>query len=118
MIGNIMKEYKFKIMGILLLSCLMFGSASADVMTLLVYKELEGVNTNSKTVVLEGKPYKYKLDVKKTKYRFEADAKTSVGLSQLKVGEKYYFQLLAKDEDIARENYRYITFISKSAPSE
>jgi len=93
-------------------------SANAQVMTNLVYQELDKVDVKSKTVVIAGKPYQYRLDVEGSSYRFEDDAKTSRSLNQLKTGEKYYFQLMAKGDDIKRQNYKYVIFISESKPSE
>lgn len=112
-----MKTLKMTIITLLILS-VMFSSVNAQMMTKLVYKELDKVDTNSKTVVVDGKPYKYKFDVNNSNYRFEDDAKTSVSLNQLKVGEMYYFQLMNNDNDSKSRKYTFITFISKSKPSE
>ncbi len=117
MIGTIMKMNKFKMTGLIMLMSLS-GHINAQVMTDLVHLELEGVNTSSKTVVIAGKPYKYKLNVKYSSYRFEEDVKKSVPLDELKVGEKYYFQVMAKGDDVKNKNFNNIVFIAKSRPSE
>ncbi|TDR18420.1 hypothetical protein [Marinicella litoralis] len=112
-----MRKNKFKMTGLLLIFAL-FNQVNAQVMTELVYMEVDQVDTKSKTVVLAGRPYQYKLDIENSSYRFEEDAKTSVSLSQLKMGEKYFFQLMAKGSDVKNKNYTNIIFISKSKPSE
>ena len=95
-----------------------FSYASAQMATNLVFQELDVVNSKTDTVVIAGKPYKYVLDVENSSYRFEADAKTALKLNQLKEGEKYYFELMAKGKDIDAQNFSTVIFISKSKPSE
>ena len=107
-----------QIIVVTLLMLIKFNNTNAQMVTDLVQLELDKVDTNAKIVVIAGKPYQYQLDAKNSSYRFEEDAKTSVPLSELKVGEKYYFQLMAKGNDMKSQNYRHVIFISKSRPSE
>lgn len=111
-----MKLLKIAVVTLLLL--IKFNNTCAQTVTDLVHHELDKVDANAKIVVIAGKSYQYQLDVKNSSYRFEDDVKTSVPLSELKVGEKYYFQLMAKGNDMKSQNYRHVIFISKSRPSE
>jgi hypothetical protein len=114
----IMNSIKQKTFLILLMLVGILGVASAQMTTNLIFQELDAVDVKSNTVVIAGKPYKYALDVKNSSYRFEADAKTAISIRQLKEGEKYHFELMAKGKDIEAQNFSTVIFISKSKPSE
>lgn len=111
---------KFKLgFNVLLMALSSMAVADDMYMTDIVKHELEAVNSQTKSVVFADKSYRYELDVEKSSYRFPADAKTALSFSNLKVGEQYYFELLAKgDDDVKTQNYKYVTFISQSKPSE
>ena len=87
-------------------------------MSQLINSELDNVDARTSTIIVAGKTYKYKLDVENSSYLFPADAKTSLSLSQLRAGEKYYFEIVSRGKDMQDNKFNEVIFISNQKPSE
>lgn len=93
-------------------------NAQAQMASIIIYEELEVVYPRENKVVINGRILSFKESTKESSYRSAEAAKTLERLSQLKVGEKYYFEVVARGKDIQKRNFNEVIFISKSKPLE
>lgn len=112
-----MKKYmkQFTLLVILMASVQM---ASAQVMTQLVYEELQAVDIKSKTLVIADVTYKYSSNTGDSNYRSPDDKKNELSLFRIKPGEKYYFELRSEGRDIRDNKFTHVIFISGTEPAE
>lgn len=96
---------------------MLFTSVSAKEVTetKLIYRELDQVNARNKTLIINGKQYKYKKDQAISAYRSEFDTDKSLTLRALHEGNKYYFNL---QKDVRKKEFTTVIFIASEKPAE
>ncbi|MEZ5472567.1 MAG: hypothetical protein R3E90_12400 [Marinicella sp.] len=113
-----MKKITIKKLAVAFLLMVSWMMVQAEMASIIIYEELEAVYPKDNKIVIAGKILKFKNSVEESIYRSAEDAKTLERLSQLKIGEKYYFEVVARDEDIRSRKFNEVIFISKVKPSE
>lgn len=79
---------------------------------------VQKVDYKAKTLVINGKIYNYKFNLKKSSFNFVDDVKKNINLRDIKEGKSYFIQFLADGKNIRTENFDTIIFVSNTPPSE
>ena len=103
----------YLMMALLLFSVGIFAQDGDEYFVDSIQATVDSVNNRSRTVTINGKSYKYDIDVSKSDYS-EEEAKTAlVPLRDIEPGERYYFTLYyyGRNNEDAK-----IVFVSTTQP--
>lgn len=112
-----MKLSIYKTTVFLLASLLIFtvGYAQNKSVSQLVKAELQEVNSATNLVVFNSTRYKYQVDLKNAKYKYE-DAEKLIEIKDLIKGETYYFNLYQSEP--SRSDQFKLIFIAQEPQAE
>ncbi len=102
---------------ILMLLITSFVAGAAGYERTLLKAKLDAYDKTNNTMVINGRPYPVKIDVKKSAYNDELNSLKLVQFRDLKVDEIYYFTLYAGDKEQAK-GIQNVGFIALQEPEE
>ena len=120
---NSIKEEIMKIINtlfiVLILLAAIVSSSNAEGLSInVVSGTVDKVNVGQKLIVVNGRSYKYQLDEENSLFSYSEYEKPAVKIGEIKVGQRYYLELISKKSDAKNVDYKIIRYISSQSLEE
>ncbi len=120
---NSVKEEIMKIINTLfivlgLLTVVVLPSFAAGLSINVINGTVDKVNAGQKLIVVNGRSYKYQLDEENSLFSYSESDKPAIKLRDVKVGQRYYLELISKKSDAKNVDYKIVRYISSQSLEE
>lgn len=87
-------------------------------MSEIIQGEVNKVDVPGRSIVINGKQFKVAIDPAISSYNSKLSQTYLLDLRELKSGQSYYFEVVAKGRDMQNANYTDVIFIATQLPAE
>ena len=87
-------------------------------MSEIIQGEVNKVDVPGRSIVINGKQFKVAIDPSVSSYNSKLSQTYLLDLRELKSGQSYYFEIVARGRDMQNNNYTDVIFIANQLPAE